>query len=91
MLRFPKAGFAPLVDGPDDRLVRRIPSDLPALRLLRTYVAAAWEEQADADPDMQRSPVTHIYDLMAVMMGATRDTAALAQDARHARRRGSTP
>jgi AraC-like DNA-binding protein len=80
VLRFPKTRFAPLVDGPDDRMVRRIPSELPALRLLRSYVTAAWDEQVDADPDVHRSLVTHVYDLMAAMMGATRDAAVLAQE-----------
>src|SRR5262249_23447488 len=80
MLRFPKARFAPLVDGLDDGMVRRIPRELPALRLLRSYLAAAWDAQADTEPDLQRSLVTHVYDLMALMMGATRDTAALAQE-----------
>jgi AraC-like DNA-binding protein len=79
VLRFPKTRFAPLVDGPDDRMVRRIPSESPALRLLRSYLTAAWDQQADAGPDVQRSLVTHAYDLMAVMMGATRDAAALTQ------------
>jgi AraC-like DNA-binding protein len=77
-LRFPRTSFA-MVDGLDDRLLRRIPSDLPALRLLRGYLSAAWDKQIDAGPDLQRSLVTHAYDLMAVMIGATRDLAALAQ------------
>jgi AraC-like DNA-binding protein len=79
VLRFPKARLAPLVDGLDDRWARRIPRDLPALCLLRSYLAVAWDEQAHAGVDLQRSIVTHSYDLMAMMMGATRDTAALAQ------------
>jgi AraC-like DNA-binding protein len=80
VLRFPKARFAPLVDGPDDRMARRIPSESPALRLLRSYLTTAWDEPADAGPDVQRLLVTHVYDLMAAMMGATRDAAALAQE-----------
>jgi len=80
MLRFPKAALAPLVDGLDDRLIRRIPRELTALRLLRSYLTAAWDLQADAEPDLQRSLVTHVYDLMAVMMGATRASAAIAQE-----------
>ena len=78
-LRVPRTSFA-MVDGLDDRLLRRIPSDLPALRLLRSYLSAAWDHQIDAGPDLQRSLVTHAYDLMAMMMGATRDLAALAQE-----------
>jgi AraC-like DNA-binding protein len=80
VLRFPKAGFAPLVDGLDDRVIRRIPRELPALCLLRSYLAVAWDEQLDAGPDLQRSLVTHVHDLMAVMMGAVSDAAALAQE-----------
>jgi AraC-like DNA-binding protein len=80
VLRFPKASLAPLVNGPDDRLIQRIPSELPVLRLLRSYVASAWDEQVDAGPDVQRSLVAHVYELMALMMGANRDTAALAQE-----------
>jgi transcriptional regulator GlxA family with amidase domain len=68
------------VDGLDDRVVERIPGDSPALRLLRSYLGVAWDEQADAGADLQRSLVTHVYDLMAVMTGATRAVAALAQE-----------
>jgi AraC-like DNA-binding protein len=77
-LRFPKAGLAPLVDGLSDRLVRRIPGDLPALRLLRSYLAVAWEH-GHAGAELQCSLVSHVYDLMAVMVGPTRDTAAVAE------------
>lgn len=80
VLRFPKTGFAAMVDGLDDRLVRRIPSELPALRLLRCYLGAAWDEQGEAGPDLQRLLVKHVYDLMAMMVGPTRDVAALAQE-----------
>ena len=79
-LRFPRAGLAPLVDGLSDRLVRRIPGELPALRLLRSYLTLAWDKQALAGPDLQRSLVTHVYDLMATIMGATRDAAASAHE-----------
>ena len=61
-------------------MVRRIPSELPALRLLRSYLTTAWDEQVDAGPDVQRALVAHVYDLMAAMMGPTRDAAALAQE-----------
>jgi len=36
--------------------------------------------QPYAGPDLQRSLVTHAYDLTAVMMGATREAAATAQE-----------
>jgi AraC-like DNA-binding protein len=80
VLRFPKARFAPLVSGIEDRCVRTVPRDLPALRLLRNYAEVAWDAQAKAAPDLQQCFVTHVYDLMAVMMGATLDSAAISQE-----------
>ena len=79
VLRFPKSGIAPLVDGLDDRWARRIPNDVPALRLMRSYLAVCWDDQTHAGPELQRSLVTHVYDLIATMMGPTRDAAAMAQ------------
>jgi AraC-like DNA-binding protein len=79
VLRLPKAGLAPLVDRLDDGWARRIPREVPALRLLCSYLTLAWDDQAQAGPDVQRSVVTHVYDLLALMMGATRDTTAIAQ------------
>jgi AraC-like DNA-binding protein len=78
VLRLPKAGLAPLVDRLDDGWARRIPGDFPALRLLRSYLTLAWNDQAQAGPEMQRSLVTHVYDLLALMMGAGHDAAAIA-------------
>jgi len=79
-LRFPKAGLAPLVEGLDDAWARRLPRELPSLRLLRSYLTLAWDQQTLAAPDLQGSIVAHVYDLMAVTMGATRDTAAAAHE-----------
>jgi AraC-like DNA-binding protein len=79
ILRFPRARFAPLVNGMDDRYVRTIPRADPALQLLRSYAEVAWDAQAEATPDLQQCFVAHLYDLMAVMIGATRDGEAIAQ------------
>jgi AraC-like DNA-binding protein len=79
VLRFPKQRFAPLVNGLDDRYVRTIPRHDPALQLLRNYAEAAWDAQAAATPDLQHCFVAHLYDLMALMIGATRDAEATAQ------------
>jgi AraC-like DNA-binding protein len=77
-LRFAKAHVAPLLRGGHDAYMRRIPSDAQALRLLRTYVAAGWDHHA-VGPDLQRLMAGHIYDLIAVMAGATRDAEQAAQ------------
>src|SRR5262249_54412556 len=58
VLRLPKAALAPLVNEIDDRWAQRIPSDVPALRLLRGYLTLGWDNQAQAGPQAQKSIVT---------------------------------
>jgi AraC-like DNA-binding protein len=79
VLRFPRAQFTPLVTGADDCCLRPIPRATQALRLLTDYVGIAWDEQTIASRDLQHLIVAHIYDLMAVAIGATRDAAEAAQ------------
>jgi AraC-like DNA-binding protein len=78
-LRFPKAPFAALVNGVQDRTMQRIPSDAPALRFLTNYIGMACNEQTTASRELQHLMVGHVYDLMAVMIGATRDAAEVAE------------
>jgi AraC-like DNA-binding protein len=74
-LRFPRAQFAPLVHGLADRCMRRIPGDTPALKFLTDYVGKAWEQQTTTCRELQHVVVNHLYDLMAIVFGATRDAA----------------
>ena len=78
-LLFPKAAFAPLVTGVEDCYLRRIPRDTPALKLLINYVNIARDEQTLASPALRHLMVAHLYDLMAVAIGATGDAAGTAQ------------
>jgi AraC-like DNA-binding protein len=78
-LRFPKAAFAPLVNGVQDRTMQRIPSNAQALRFLTNYIGLAWDEQTTASRELQHLMAGHVYDLMAVMIGATRDAAQAAE------------
>jgi AraC-like DNA-binding protein len=78
-LRFPRAPFASLVTGAEDCYLRRIPAGTEALRLLRDYVDITWREQTMTSPDLQHLVVSHIYDLMALAIGATRDAAHIAE------------
>jgi AraC-like DNA-binding protein len=78
-MRFPKAHIAPLLQDGYAGYMRKIPSHTQALRLLRTYVAAGWDNAAAAGPDLQHLMAGHIYDLIAVMAGATRDAEQAAQ------------
>jgi AraC-like DNA-binding protein len=77
--RVPRAQFAPLVTGVEDCYFRRIPSTTPALRLLTDYAKVIQNGQASGSAELQRLVVGHIYDLMAVAIGATRDAAEAAQ------------
>jgi AraC-like DNA-binding protein len=87
-LRFPRAPFLPLVPNVEDCYLRRIPPAMPALRLLKDYVSSVRDDRTMACPDLQRLMVTHVYDLMAVTLGATRDAAevAIGRGVRAARR-----
>ena len=53
----------------DAAAARRIPRDTEALTLLRTYVANLPERIAD--PQLGRLSATHVYDLIALAIGAT--------------------
>lgn len=55
---------------------RRIPHDVEALRLLRVYLANL--PQRIVDPHLGRLSATHIYDLIALAIGATPDGRELA-------------
>ena len=79
VLRAPWPQLAPLVAGGRDNILRRIPGDAPALRLLADYVNIAWKEQTLASHDLQAPIVSHLYELMALALGATRDAAQAAQ------------
>jgi AraC-like DNA-binding protein len=79
VFRFPKASLAPLVRGANDRFMQMIPNGAPALGFLKKYVAFAFDEQTHASRQMQHLVTSHIYELMALMVGATPDAAAAAE------------
>ena len=72
-LRFPKARFAQLVNGVQDRYMERIPNTTPNLRFLTNYLGMAWDERTTASPELRHLMVAHIYGLMTLLVGATRD------------------
>jgi len=78
-VRLPRAALASNVANLDDAYCRRIPHDTPALVLLKRYLALLDDEEAAlADSSLQHSAVTHVYDLLAKTLGATRDAGAIA-------------
>jgi AraC-like DNA-binding protein len=67
-----------LCPGLDDALLRPIPSDSGALRLLLRYLDVLEEEDALATPELGHMVGAHIHDLCALALGATRGAVELA-------------
>jgi AraC-like DNA-binding protein len=78
-LSVPRTQFAPLVMGGASRTMRRIPAGAPGLRLLMNYVETSWDARATSNSELGHLMVTHIHDLMALLIGATRDGVERAQ------------
>jgi AraC-like DNA-binding protein len=76
--RVPIAAIASLVSDIGDAIARPIPAGNAALKLLVSYLASALDSEALITPELQQLAVTHVYDLLAVALGATRDAAAIA-------------
>jgi AraC-like DNA-binding protein len=77
-LVIPRAALAPLVTHVEDAAMRTIPHANGALRLLMNYLKAVREELTLSAPELRHLVVTHIQDLVAMVIGTTRDGAAVA-------------
>jgi AraC-like DNA-binding protein len=78
--RFPKASFEPLVNRVNDRIMQMIPPGTPALSLLRNYVGVAFDAHTHASPELGHLVASHIFDLLAATVGASRDADHAAQN-----------
>jgi AraC-like DNA-binding protein len=83
----PRTQLTPFVRDLEDQAGRLIPGGTEALRLLRGYVTMLFENPDIADPSLCKLVATHVQDLVALAMGATRDgkEIALARGVRAAR------
>jgi len=77
--RLPHNVIAPLIDDLDGCLLRRIPKDNDALRLLVGYAGVIRNTDALRTPEVRQLAARHIHDLIALTLGATRDAAAGAE------------
>src|ERR1700730_17506192 len=77
-LRLPRKALTPFVPNPEDALMRPVPRDIEALRLLTFYVGELSRTHLAATRELQHVVVTHVYDLAALVIGATRDGTAVA-------------
>ena len=89
IIRVPTKAIAPLVGDVSAAVQRRIPADTDALRLLAPYMRAM-QYCGGGTPDVQRIAVSHVHDLIALLLGATREAAQVTQErgVRAARLRG---
>jgi AraC-like DNA-binding protein len=74
----PRAALSPLVANLDDALLQPIPHHTEALQYLLSYVQLLEERRPPLKPDVARLAATHVGDLVALALGATRDAAFLA-------------
>jgi AraC-like DNA-binding protein len=80
MLRVPRKAVAPAVLDLRTRFQRRrIPRETEGLQLLRQDLRAVHHLDR-ATPALQQQTVAHIYDLMALTLGAARNAAVAAED-----------
>jgi AraC-like DNA-binding protein len=76
--RMPRDVLAPMIADPDAGLCQPIPRDTGALRLLVSYAKSLQDAHALATPELRHLVTTHVYDLAALVIGATRDAGAVA-------------
>jgi AraC-like DNA-binding protein len=77
--RAPRAAIAPLVGRLDDMPIRLVPQHTETLTLLAAYARAIADVMPLATLELQRLAVSHMHDLIAVAIGATRDGRAIAE------------
>jgi AraC-like DNA-binding protein len=78
-MRIPHGVLAPLVSGIDDVVMRPIRRTTDALLLLARYTAPLLDDDALTVPELRRLAVTHVHDLVALALGATREAADAAR------------
>jgi AraC-like DNA-binding protein len=75
----PRAALTPLLRDFDAALVRSIPAQSEALRLLVRYLGMLQDMPALAGAELQHLAVAHVCDLLAVALGATGEAAQAAE------------
>jgi AraC-like DNA-binding protein len=75
----PRKLMMALAPGLEDALLRPLPPDAGVLHLLMRYVDVLEDEYALRTPELQRAVTTHIHDLFALAIGATRDATEIAR------------
>lgn len=79
-LRLPRKALAPLVADPESMLMRPLPANTEAVRLLALYIRELDDSYRLASPELVRAVVTHLIDLGSLIIGANRDGTAMAEN-----------
>ncbi|RWP53381.1 AraC family transcriptional regulator [Mesorhizobium sp.] len=77
--RTPHDVLAPMVGNVEDAICKPIPSTVDSLRLLVSYAATLEDVDQPLTPAVANLAATHIQDLVALAIGATRDAAVIAE------------
>lgn len=77
-LRIPRRLLNGMAAKPEDELARPIPANTEALRLLVDYVQTTLKNRQLQSPELRRLFASHICDLVALAVGATRGAANIA-------------
>ena len=78
-IRGPREAVALLLGRLDEAPLSLVPHHTEALNLLATYARAVAETLPLATPELQRLAVSHMHDLVAATIGATRGARAIAE------------
>ena len=77
-LRIPRRRLNGMAVKPEDALARPIPANTEALRLLVDYVQVALRGRQLASPQLSQLFTSHVHDLIALTVGATREASDMA-------------
>jgi AraC-like DNA-binding protein len=79
-IRIPRVVLAPMLANPDAALVSVVPSTVESLRLLTSYIGLLIHDPPlmERAAELRRLAVSHVHDLVAMVVGATCDTTEIA-------------
>ena len=75
----PRTVFSSTVAGLDDALMQRIPQNTALLKLLTSYASALFDEGLTTSAQVRRTTAGHLHELVALVLGATRNAASVAK------------
>ena len=78
-IALPRRVITALAPGAEDAIVKPAPAASAVLPLLTNYLAVTEEQSALQSPDIARAVATHIQDLCALAIGASREAAEIAK------------